>query len=440
MSAVEPIGTSTTAPTADPATGTNGVVAGLEQQARAAREAATQLSLHAAGRRTAGLFAAAAALREDAEAILAANRIDMDAAREKGLSYALLDRLELTEDRLEAMAAGVEAVAGIDDPVGSVLADWTQPNGLRIQRVRVPLGVIGIIYESRPNVTADAGALCLRSGNAVILRGGSESWHSSHAIVEAMRRGLAETGLPADAIQLVQSTDRAVAGAMMTRADLIDVLIPRGGKSLIERVLAEARVPTLAHLEGVNHIYVDAKADRSKARRIVLNSKMRRPAVCGAVETVLVDAAVLGEILPAILDDLITEGCEIRGDAAVQGLDPRVLPASDADWETEYLDAIISVKAVGGIEGAIKHIKRYGSNHTDAIVTEDEYAALKFMAEVDSAIVLHNASTQFADGGEFGMGAEIGIATGRLHARGPVGAEQLTSHRYFVFGDGQVRP
>ena len=439
MSAVEPI-TPDSGDGASSDTSSAEALQHFERQARLAREAVTALQLHTPGRRTSGLFAAATAIREDAEKILEANAKDMEAAKEKGLSYALLDRLELTAERVEAMAAGVEAVAELDDPVGGVLADWTQPNGLRIQRVRVPLGVVGIIYESRPNVTADAGALCLRSGNAVILRGGSESWNSSNAITEAMRRGLIDTGLPENAVQLIQSKDRSVAGAMMTRPDLVDVLIPRGGKSLIERVLTEARVPTLAHLEGVNHIYIDGKADRSKARRIVLNSKMRRPAVCGAVETVLVDAAAMGDLLPPILDDLITEGCDIRGDAAVCGLDPRVERAEDSDWGREYLDAIISVKTVGGIEGAIKHIRQYGSNHTDAIVTEDEYTALKFMAEVDSAIVLHNASTQFADGGEFGMGAEIGIATGRLHARGPVGAEQLTSFRYFVFGDGQVRP
>ncbi|MBU2089610.1 MAG: glutamate-5-semialdehyde dehydrogenase, partial [Alphaproteobacteria bacterium] len=335
---------------------------------------------------------------------------------------------------------GLEDVAAQPDPVGRILADWQQPNGLKISRIAVPLGVIGIIYESRPNVTADAGGLCLKAGNAAILRGGSESFHSSNAIIQALRAGLAAAGLPEAAIQSMPSTDRALVGEMLRAAGLIDVIVPRGGRGLIERVMNESRVPVMAHLDGLCHVYVDGDADPKKARRITFNSKMRRPGVCGAAETLLVDARAMAGMLPAILDDLITEGCEVRGDPAVCGLDPRVSPATEADWTTEYLDAIISVKIVNGVEGAIRHINNYGSHHTDSIITENQESAERFLAGIDSAIVLHNASTQFADGGEFGMGAEIGISTGKLHARGPVGAEQLTTYKYVVRGTGQVRP
>jgi glutamate-5-semialdehyde dehydrogenase len=338
-----------------------------------------------------------------------------------------------------AMASGLDEIAAFPDPIGTTLARWTRPNGLDIARVRVPLGVIGIIYESRPNVTADAGALCLKAGNAAILRGGSESLASSMAIHRCLVRGLVAAGLPEAAIQLVPTRDRAAVGAMLRLADCIDVIVPRGGRGLIERVQAESRVPVLAHLDGLCHTYVDAAADPAKARAIVVNAKMRRTGVCGATETLLVDRAAAG-LLPALLADLFAAGCEIRGDAATRALDPRVVPANDADWDTEYLDAILAVRLVDGIDGALAHIGRHGSRHTESIVTEDAATAERFLAEVDAAIVLHNASTQFADGGEFGMGAEIGIATGKLHARGPVGAEQLTSYKYVVRGTGQVRP
>ena len=356
-----------------------------------------------------------------------------------GLSGALLDRLALDPGRVEAMAAGVEQVAALDDPLGRLLGEWERPNGLRIRRVSVPIGVIGIIYESRPNVTADAGALCLMSGNAVILRGGSESYHSSHAIAAALRSALAETGLPAGCIQLVPTTDRAAVGILLGMDDALDLIVPRGGRSLIERVLAESRVPVMAHLDGNCHVYVHAAADPEKARDVTFNAKMRRTGICGAAETLLVDAAV-ADTLPAILEPLFEAGCEVRGDARVQTLDSRVVPADDADWGTEYLDAIISVGVVDGLDAAIAHVNEHGSHHTDSIITEDAAAAERFMEAVDSGIVLHNASTQFADGGEFGMGAEIGISTGKLHARGPVGVEQLTTYKYKVYGNGQVRP
>ncbi|MDZ5646272.1 glutamate-5-semialdehyde dehydrogenase [Nitrospirillum sp. BR 11828] len=405
-----------------------------------ARAASAQLAVTTPEQRVAGLRAAAAALRADAALILDANARDMAAGQAKGLTPALLDRLRLDEGRLEAIAQGLEDVADLPDPLGAVLADWTRPNGLRIQRVRVPLGVIGIIYESRPNVTADAGGLCVKSGNAAILRGGSESLHSSSTIVAAMRRGLVEGGLPADAVQLVPTTDRAAVGILLTMTDFVDVIIPRGGKSLTARVAAESRVPVIKHLDGICHVYLDNAADPAKGRAIALNAKMRRTGICGAMETLLVHRDVAAAQLPALIEDLVAAGCEVRGDATVQSLDGRVLPADDADWDTEYLDAILSVKVVDGVDDAIAHIERHGSHHTDSIVTEDAATAEYFLARVDSGIVLWNASTQFADGGEFGFGAEIGISTGKLHARGPVGAEQLTSYKYVVRGDGQTRP
>jgi glutamate-5-semialdehyde dehydrogenase len=346
----------------------------------------------------------------------------------------------LDDQRIEGIAKGLEDVAALPDPVGQTIAEWERPNGLRIARVRVPLGVIGIIYESRPNVTADAGGLCLKSGNAAILRGGSESFHSSTAIAECLRDGLRRANLPADAVQLVPTRDREAVGAMLRMADLIDIIVPRGGKSLIERVMKESRIPVIAHLEGNCHVYIHESADPEIARRVTLNAKMRRTGVCGAAESLLIDRAVAARQLPAIVDDLTGAGCEIRGDKAAQAIDRRVVPATDADWDTEYLDAIISLKVVDGLPAAIEHVNRHGSHHTDAIIAADPAAAERFLAEVDSAIVLHNASTQFADGGEFGMGAEIGISTGKLHARGPVGAEQLTSFKYIVRGAGQTRP
>ena len=403
-----------------------------------ARLAAASLALAAPEQKSAALRAAAAALRQDAAAVLAANAADLAAAADLG--PALRDRLMLDESRVIAMARGLEEIAALPDPVGAVIADWTRPNGLRITRVRVPLGVIGIIYESRPNVTADAGGLCLKSGNACILRGGSESFHSSRAIHRALVRGLVEAGLDPAAIQLVPTKERAAVGHLLAMSDSLDLIVPRGGKSLIERVQRESRVPVLAHLDGNCHVYVDQAADLAMARAIVLNAKMRRTGVCGAAETLLVDARAAARLLPPILADLIAAGCEIREDEATMALDARVRQAHDADWDAEYLDAIIAVKQVSGVEGAIAHIARHGSHHTEAIVTADEAAARLFLDRVDSAIVLHNASTQFADGGEFGMGAEIGIATGKLHARGPVGVEQLTSFKYEIYGQGQVRP
>ena len=406
---------------------------------QAAKVAAAVLALAPSAAKAAALTAAASAIRAAEGAILAANQGDVAAARRAQLNAAMIDRLSLDAKRVAAMAAGLDEIAAFPDPVGTELARWSRPNGLDIARVRVPIGVIGIIYESRPNVTADAGALCLKAGNAAILRGGSESLASSLAIHRCLAQGLAAAGLPETAIQLVPTRDRAAVGAMLRLADCIDVIVPRGGRGLIERVQAESRVPVLAHLDGLCHTYVDGAADPAKARAIVLNAKMRRTGVCGATETLLVDRAAAA-MLPAILADLIAAGCEIRGDAATRALDPRVVPASEADWDTEYLDAILSVRLVDGIAGALAHIRRHGSRHTEAIVTEDLAAAERFLAEVDAAIVLHNASTQFADGGEFGMGAEIGIATGKLHARGPVGAEQLTIYKYVVRGTGQVRP
>ena len=408
--------------------------------ALAARRAAGVLARAEPARKTAALEHAAAAVRAARAEILTANAEDMAATKQMSLSGALLDRLLLDDQRIESMAEGLDAMAALPDPIGTELARWTRPNGLDIARVRIPIGVIGIIYESRPNVTADAGGLCLRSGNAVILRGGSESFHSSRVIAACLRRGIAAAGLPADAVQLVPTRDRAAVGLMLGMADLIDVIIPRGGRSLIERVQRDSRIPVIAHLEGICHAYVDRTADLAKSRSIVLNSKMRRTGVCGATETLLVDRAVAATHLPSILADLHAAGCEIRGDAETQALDPLALAASETDWTTEYLDAILSVRVVDGVAGAIEHINRYGSHHTDTIVTEDEADAARFLTEVESAIVLHNASTQFADGAEFGMGAEIGISTGRLPPRGPVGAEQLTSYKYIVRGNGQIRP
>jgi glutamate-5-semialdehyde dehydrogenase len=405
---------------------------------RAARDAAAELALAPSEQKNRALREAARALRAQQEAILAANARDLDEARE--LAPAMRDRLMLDASRIEAMARGLVTVAGLPDPVGTVLADWTRPNGLHIQRVRVPLGVIGIIYEARPNVTADAGALCLKAGNAVILRGGSDSFHSSRAIAACLAEGLAASGLPAASIQLVPTTDRAAVGAMLASPQWIDVIVPRGGRSLIERVQRESRVPVFAHLEGICHVYVHEGAELEKARAIAMNAKLRRVSVCGAMETLLVDRAVAETHLAPILDDLLQAGCAVRGDATVVATDARATEASEQDWSSEYLDAILSVRVVDGLDEAIRHVNQYGSHHTDAIVTEDEAAAATFLARVDSGIVLVNASTQFADGGEFGMGAEIGISTGKLHARGPVGAEQLTSYKYLVRGTGQVRP
>jgi glutamate-5-semialdehyde dehydrogenase len=377
-------------------------------------------------------------VRAQSAEILAANARDL--AEAEGLSAALRDRLALDPKRLEAIAVGLEMIAELSDPVGRVLASWTRPNGLFIERVAVPLGVIGIIYESRPNVTADAGGLALKSGNAAILRGGSESFHSSRALVAALRQGLDDAGLPEDAIQLVPTRDRAAVGLMLGMSGAIDIIVPRGGASLIERVQREARMPVIAHLEGLCHTYIDGAADPEKARAIVLNAKMRRVSICGATETLLVDGRAATTVLPAILADLRAVGCELRGDPQVLALDAAVNPASEEDWRTEYLDAILAIRVVDGVGEAIAHIERFGSHHTDAIVTEDEATAERFLREVDSAIVLVNASTQFADGGEFGMGAEIGISTQRLPPRGPVGAAELTTYKYLVRGSGQVRP
>lgn len=408
---------------------------------RAAAASRAALALASGETRNRALVAAAGQIRARAAHILAANAQDMEAARARGLSAAMLDRLQLNEKRVEAMAAGIEQIAALPDPIGAVSAEWTRPNGLVIQRVRVPLGVIGIIYESRPNVTADAGALCLKSANPVILRGGSESRLSSAAIHECLVAGLAEAGLPPGAIQLVPTTDRAAVGMMLAGLDnQINVIVPRGGRSLVERVQKEARVPVIGHLEGLCHVYVDRDADPDMARAIVVNAKLRRTGICGSAETLLVDRACASTMLPMLLAALADGGCELRGDAATQAADPRVKPATEQDWRTEYLDAIISVRVVDGVDEAIRHIATYGSAHTDSIVTRSAATAEKFLREVDSAIVLHNASTQFADGGEFGMGAEIGISTDRFHARGPVGVEQLTSYKYVVRGSGQVRP
>ncbi len=391
--------------------------------------------------KTQALKAMAAAIRARQGDILKANEKDMAAARKKDRPEAFLDRLKLTEERIESMAAGLEAIAGLDDPVGDIIASWERPNGLVIERVRTPLGVIGIIYESRPNVTADAGGLCLKSGNAVILRGGSESQHSAHAIHACLAEGLNAAKLPEAAIQLVPTTDRAAVGEMLKGLNgNIDVIVPRGGRSLVERVQKDARVPVFAHLEGICHVYVHEAADLKMAAEIAVNAKMRRTGICGAAETLLVDAACADTHLKPLVAALLDADCEVRGDSETQAADPRVTPAIEDDWGAEYLDAVISVKVVNGVDAAIAHIARFGSAHTDAIITGDQHAADAFLGKVNSAIVLHNASTQFADGGEFGMGAEIGIATGKMHARGPVGVEQLTSFKYVVRGHGQTRP
>ena len=407
----------------------------------AARDASRKLALAPRETKDRALLKAAAVLRRDAKHILAENAKDVAEARAAGRAESLVDRLVLTDARIEGIARGLEEVAALADPVGSVLAEWTRPNGLKFQRVRVPIGVIGIIYESRPNVTADAGALSLKSGNAAILRGGTDSYNSSSAIYAALAEGLADAGLPAGCIQYVATTDRDAVGHMLTGLDgNIDVIVPRGGKSLVQRVQDEARVPVFAHLEGICHTYVDAKADLDMAQSVVLNAKMRRTGVCGATECLLVDRNAPAETLPRLVKALIEAGAEVRGDAATQAADARVKPAAPEDFGHEFLDAVIAVKTVDGVGEAIAHIGRYGSQHTDAIITSDEATAQRFLAEVDSAIVLWNASTQFADGGEFGFGAEIGIATGKLHARGPVGVEQLTSFKYVVRGNGQIRP
>ena len=421
--------------------GTGDIAATMAELGRRGRAAARVLALAPTERKDRALAAMAKAIRATTARIMAANAEDLADARKAGATGAFLDRLTLTEARIEAVAAGIEVVQGLKDPVGAEIDAWTRPNGLRIARVRVPLGVIGIIYESRPNVTADAGALSLKSGNAAILRGGSDSTRSSRAIHAALEQGLVEAGLPAAAIQLVPTRDRAAVGLMLGGLDgNIDVIVPRGGKSLVARVQSEARVPVFAHLEGNCHVYVDGAASLDMAKTIVLNAKMRRTGVCGAAETLLVDRACAATHLKPLVEMLLDAGCEVRGDETVQKADSRVKPASEDDWDTEYLDAIIAVRVVDGVAGAIDHIESHGSHHTDAIVTDDAAAADTFLAQVDSAIVLHNASTQFADGGEFGFGAEIGIATGRLHARGPVGVDQLTTFKYRIRGTGQIRP
>ncbi|GJD44627.1 Gamma-glutamyl phosphate reductase [Methylobacterium cerastii] len=408
---------------------------------RRARAAGRKLALASAETKDVALRAIAERLRADRVVILRENARDVAAAKAAGQSQALIDRLTLDAGRLAAIADAVEKIGALADPVGRQVAAFERPNGLLIERIAVPLGVVGVIFESRPNVTADAGALCLKAGNAAILRAGSDSHRSAMAIAESMRAGLEATGLPADAIQIVPTKDRAAVGAMLAGLDgCIDVIVPRGGRGLVERVHAEARVPVFAHLDGICHVYVAAAADLDMARTILLNSKMRRTGVCGATETLLVDRACAGTHLAPLVAALLEAGCAVRGDAAVQAVDGRVTAATEADWRTEYLDAIISVRVVDGLEAAIEHIETYGSHHTDAIVTEDGDEAVRFLAEVDSAIVVHNASTQFADGGEFGFGAEIGIATGRMHARGPVGVEQLTTFKYRVHGSGQTRP
>ena len=413
----------------------------MERLGRNAVAAASVLALAGATTKNAALEAAAAAIRAGAAGILAANERDLSAARAGKATGALLDRLALDGKRIESMADGIEDVMALPDPIGATVAEWQRPNGLRIQRVRVPLGVIGMIYESRPNVTADAGALCLKSGNAAILRGGSESRHSNTAIHACLSEGLAAAGLPVDCIQLVPTIDRAAVGYMLAgMADYLDVIVPRGGKSLVARVQQEARVPVIGHLEGNCHVYVDRDADVRMAQTVALNAKMRRTGICGAAETLLVDRGCLDTHLTPVIRVLLDAGCEVRGDADVQKVDGRVRAATEEDWYTEYLDAIIAARVVDGVDGAIAHIAKYGSAHTESIVTANEATAERFLQRVDSAIVLHNASTQFADGGEFGMGAEIGISTDRFHARGPVGVEQLTSYKYVVRGSGQIRP
>ena len=423
------------------AKGEAALAATMRQIGGAAREAARALALASTARKNRALGGMASAIHAASPAILAANDEDRAEAKARGASPAFLDRLMLDRGRVAAMAEGIDTIRKLKDPIGAIMTSWRRPNGMRIERVRVPLGVVGVIYESRPNVTADAGALCLKAGNAAILRGGSESFRSCQAIHAALVQGLTDAGLPSSAIALVPTREREAVGMMLAGLHgAIDVIVPRGGKDLVSRVQTEARVPVFAHLEGVCHVYVDGKAKLAMAKSIVRNAKLRRTGVCGAAETLLVDRAGADRLLAPLIAMLLDAGCEIRGDAAVQAVDPRVKPASRDDWSTEYLDAILTAGVVDGVDAAIAHIERYGSHHTDAIVTEDNKAAEKFLHEVDSAIVLHNASTQFADGGEFGFGAEIGIATGRLHARGPVGVEQLTSFKYRIRGSGQTRP
>ncbi len=413
------------------------IVRDLGQRAKAAAAALRTASSEA---KNTALREAARLIRAERGQILDANARDMEAARAGGLNDAMLDRLLLNDARVEGMAAGLDDIVALPDPVGQVIEEWTRPNGLRISRVRVPIGVIGVIYESRPNVTADAGALCLKSGNVVILRGGSESFHSSRAIAACLRRGLAAAGLPEDCIQLVPTTDRAAVGALLQATGFLNLIVPRGGRALIERVSAESRVPVLKHFEGLCHVYVDRAADITMARDVVANAKMRRVGVCGAAETLLIDRPALATHAGPVIERLIALGCEVRGDTDIQALDPRVTAASEADWRTEYLAPVISVAAVDGVEGAMRHIATWGSGHTDAIITGDAATATRFLDEVDSAIVMHNASTQFADGGEFGLGAEIGISTDRLHARGPVGLVELTTYKNVVRGQGTLRP
>lgn len=413
----------------------------MDDMGKRARAAAMQLARASSAEKQAALMAMAARIRAREGEILVENQKDLAAADEHGLSGAMRDRLTLDHDRIEAIAAGLETVAAFKDPVGDLMEEWDRPNGLKISRVRVPLGVIGVIYESRPNVTADAGALCLKAGNAAILRGGSESVFSARAIHACLVEGLTAAGLPGDAIQLVPTRDRAAVGAMLQdMAEYIDILIPRGGKGLNARVMAEARVPVIGHLEGICHVYVDKSADLEKAVAIAVNAKMRRTGICGTAETLLVDRAAAATHLRPLLDALAGAGCALRGDADVCAADDRVTLATQEDWSTEYLDAIISVALVDGVDGAVEHIGKYSSGHTEAVIAEDAAAVERFTRLVDSAILMVNASTQYADGGEFGMGAEIGIATGKLHARGPVGAEQLTSYKYIVHGSGQTRP
>jgi glutamate-5-semialdehyde dehydrogenase len=406
-----------------------------------ARQAARTLALAPEAQRNAALLAMAQALRKQATVIFAANSRDLEQARQKHLKASFIDRLTLTPERIEAMATGLEDIARLPDPVGRVQAKWTRPNGMEISRVAVPIGVVGIIFESRPNVTADAGALCLKSGNAAILRGGSDSFQSATAIAACLQQGLSQAGLNPHCIQMVPTADRAAVGDMLTGlGGTIDLIVPRGGKSLVARVQADARVPVFSHLEGICHVYVDGDANLDMAKAIVLNAKMRRTGVCGSAETILVDSKIAGQALPLLVRTLMDAGCEIRGDAATQQTDARVIAATEQDWHTEYLDAIVSMKVVDGVQAAMDHIATYGSQHTDSIVTRNQATAETFLRGVDSAIVLHNASTQFADGGEFGFGAEIGIATGKMHARGPVGVEQLTTFKYQVRGTGQTRP
>lgn len=413
----------------------------MDEIGQAARMAAADLAQSSAEQRNQALMLAAAAIREQAGQILAANENDMRSARAKSLNNAMLDRLALDGGRVAAMAAGLEAISELPDPLGKVLAKWQRPNGLQIERISVPLGVIGIIYESRPNVTADAAGLCLKSGNAVILRGGSESFDSGRAIYRCLRVGLEKAGMNPAAVQLVPTTDRAAVGYLLSSmSEYLDVVVPRGGKNLIKRVQEEARVPVIGHLEGICHVYLHESADLAMAKEIVVNAKMRRTGICGAAETLLVDRASAARLLPEVAAALAASGCEIRGDGEVREILPNALAATEADWSTEYLDAVISVRVVDNLSEAVTHIRHYGSGHTECIVADNQEAADSFLRQVDSAILLHNASTQFADGGEFGMGAEIGIATGRLHARGPVGAEQLTSYKYVVRGSGQIRP